>query len=87
VLPYLTDAAVGAAIENLAGMSRGFLYLEAITRRDYDTACDRGRTDPAMKLRPAPFYRRRLARHFQLVGGGLYYRKDGPLVFWELESS
>jgi hypothetical protein len=86
VLPYLPDRAVGAAINNLAAMTRGFLYLEAITRRDYDTSCDRAKTDPEMLLRPAEFYRRRLARHFQTLGGGLYYLKRGPLVFWELET-
>jgi hypothetical protein len=86
VLPYLADRAAAAAIENLAAMTRGFLYLEAITRRDYETACDKQRTDPTMRLRPASFYGRRLARHFQPVGGGLFYSKAGPLTFWELET-
>jgi hypothetical protein len=86
VLPYLPDRAVGQATANLAAMTRGFLYLEAVTQRDYATACDRARTDPDMRLRPATFYRRRLARHFRNLGGGLFYAKDGPLVFWELET-
>src|SRR5205814_312310 len=34
VLPYLDETGAEAAIENLAAMSRGFLYLEAITRDD-----------------------------------------------------
>ncbi len=87
VLPYLEDRQALAAIDILAAMTRGFLYVEAITRRDYETVCDKKKTDPAMRLRPASFYRRRLGRYFQPVGGGLFYRKDGPLVFWELESS
>ncbi len=86
VLPYLPDRAVSRAISNLAAMTRGFLYLEAITCRDYDTACDRRKTDPEMLLRPATFYRRRLAPHFLSLGGGLYYLRRGPLVFWELET-
>ena len=86
VLPYLEDRAALAAIDNHAAMTRGFLYLEAITRRDYETVCDQKRTDPGMRLRPATFYRKRLAKHFQPVGGGLYYVHEGPLVFWELES-
>ena len=86
VLPYLTDRGASAAIENLAAMSRGFLYVEAITRHDYETACDRKKTDAGMRLRSAAFYRTRLARHFQPLGGGLYYSKSGPLVFWELET-
>jgi hypothetical protein len=86
VLPYLSDDDAARALENLAAMSRGFLYIEAITRHDYDTACDRATTDPAMRLRTAAFYRTRLARHFRPLGGGLYYAKTGPLVFWELET-
>ncbi len=85
VLPYLADRGANAAMDNLAAMTRGFLYLEAITRRDYETVCDREKTDPEMRLRPAQFYRRRLRRHFQPLGGGLFYAKDGPLAFWELE--
>jgi hypothetical protein len=87
VLPYLSDRDAGAAIENLAAMARGFLYFEAITRYDYDTVCDQKKTDPAMRLRSATFYRRRLAKHFRPIGGGLYYVHAGPLVFWELETS
>jgi hypothetical protein len=86
VFPYLSDAQTSAAILNLAAMTRGFLYVEAITRHDYATACDRERTDPSMKLRDARFYRTRLARHFRPLGGGLYYAKKGPLAFWELET-
>ena len=86
VLPYLTAAQASAAIENLAAMTRGFLYLEAVTRRDYETSCDKAKTDPAMILRDAAFYRTRLARHLHPIGGGLYYAKTGPLVFWELET-
>jgi hypothetical protein len=86
VLPYLADRPALAAIDNLAAMTRGFLYLEAITRRDYDTVCDQEKTDPVMHLRPAAFYRRRLARHYRAIGGGLYYVREGPLGFWELES-
>ena len=81
VLPYLADRDAASALENLAAMSREYLYLEAITRRDYETVCDRAKTDPGMRLRPASFYRRRLAKHFQTLGGGLFYKRDGPRVF------
>jgi hypothetical protein len=86
VLPYLSDAGTSAAIENIAAMCRGFLYIEAITRHDYETACDKRKTDPGMRLRSAAFYRSRLERHFQPLGGGVYYVKSGPLVFWDLET-
>jgi len=85
VLPYLTDRQALAAMDNLAAMTRGFLYVEAVTRRDYETVADQAKTDDAMHLRDAAFYRRRLGRRLQPLGGGLFYSKDGPLVFWELE--
>jgi len=86
VLPYLSDRDASRAIATLAAMSRGFLYLEAITRKDGRLASDTSRTDPAMRLRTAAFYRTRLARHYQALGGGLFYAKAGPRVFWELET-
>jgi hypothetical protein len=85
VLQYLTDAEAAQAIENLGAMSRGFLYLEAITARDMREACDQVATDTAVHLRTAAWYRKRLEKHFDAVGCGLYYLKEGPLVFYELE--
>ena len=87
VLPYLESRAVGAAIENMATMCRGFLYLEAATSRDLREHCDQSRTDGAMRWRPLKFYRSRLAPHFLTVGAGLFYIREGPLVFYELESA
>jgi hypothetical protein len=86
VLPYLPDADASRAIENLYAMTGGFLYLEAVTQRDYRSACDRSRTDDQMIFRPAAFYRSRLRHKFIALGGGLYYRADGPLQFYELET-
>jgi predicted TPR repeat methyltransferase len=86
VLPYLDDAAAAAALENLAAMNRGFLYLEAITQRDLEDVCDRDLTDVAVHERPGSFYLSRLEKHYTRVGCGLFYKKDGPLVFYELES-
>jgi hypothetical protein len=87
VLPYLSDADASRAIANLHAMTRGFLYLEAVTRRDHLRVCDVSRTDPRMLFRPAAFYRTRLHRHFIALGGGVYYRRDGRLQFYELEMS
>jgi predicted TPR repeat methyltransferase len=85
VLPYLSDIEARRAIDNLGAMAKGFLYLEAITLRDLDTVCDRKLTDVAVHARPATFYRTRLAKHFVQLGCGLFYVKDGPLRFYELE--
>lgn len=85
VLPYLADAAAAAAIENIAAMSRGFLYVEAITKRDFEEICDQAKTDGDVHLRSAAWYRAHLGKHFVNVGCGLYYANRGPLRFYELE--
>ncbi|HEY2512224.1 MAG TPA: methyltransferase domain-containing protein [Polyangiaceae bacterium] len=85
VLPYLDDEGASRAIENLGAMARGFLYLEAITKRDFEEICDQKKTDGAVHLRRASFYRERLAKHFVNVGCGLYYSLKGSLQFYELE--
>jgi hypothetical protein len=85
VLPYLDDLACARAIRNMAAMCRGFLYLEAITARDLRDVVDRSRTDTSVRSRPASFYRKELARHFEPVGCGLFHVKGGDCVFYELE--
>ena len=87
VLPYLSDDDAAAAIENMAAMCRGFLYLEAITKRDLVDVVDRTLTDVSVKPRSARWYRSRLDAHFLPLGCGLHYLKSGPLVFYELERS
>jgi predicted TPR repeat methyltransferase len=85
VLPYLDDADAAAAIRNLARMCHGFLYLEAITARDWRTVCDRHATDSAMHLRSADWYRRRMAKHFLPLGFGLWMRRGRRNRLYELE--
>jgi predicted TPR repeat methyltransferase len=87
VLPYLDDDALTRAIDNLGAMTRGFLYLEAITARDLDTVCDLSVTDTTVHARKGSAYLSRLSRHFVKLGCGLFYVKNGPLQFYELESS
>lgn len=86
VLPYLQAKAADAAIKNLAAMCGGFLYLEAITADDLKDAIDTRRTDLRVHLRPASWYRRRLAPHFREVGGGLYAARSAQLPFFALEA-
>lgn len=85
VLPYLDAAQAESAIANLGSMARGFLYLEAITRRDIEEDCDASRTDVSVHRRLAGFYRKRLGEHFIPLGCGLYYTKSGSLRFYDLE--
>jgi hypothetical protein len=85
VLPYLDDAEAERAIDNMAAMCRGFLYLEAVTARDLRERCDPTHTDPTMHGRTAAWYRARLTSHFTALGCGLHYVRGGPLGFYELE--
>jgi trans-aconitate methyltransferase len=85
VLPYLDDAACARAVANMAAMCRGFLYVEAITARDLREVVDRTRTDVTVRARPATFYRRLFARHFERLGCGLHHVKGGDKVFYDLE--
>ena len=83
VLPYLSDADAARAIRNITAMTRGFLYLEAVTDRDLAVAdCA---TDFDMKGRPAEWYRSRLRKGFQQVGYGLWVRRTANAHLWELE--
>ncbi len=86
VLPYLDDAQAEKAIKNLAAMSRGFFYLEAITRHDLESVCDLKRTDARVHRRTGAWYRQRLAPHYRELGAGLFYARRGHLEFYELES-
>ena len=85
VIQYLGDADAGRAIDNLARLCRGALYLGVLTREDWDENCDPQRTDDQVHLRTARWYRRRLARHFVNAGGGVFLHRDAPVVTWSLE--
>jgi predicted TPR repeat methyltransferase len=86
VLQYLTDRDAAAAIANLARLSQAAVYVSALTREDWRHNCDRSRTDRAVHLRPAIWYRRRLQRGFRYLGFGVWLRKDVTAILWELES-
>jgi SAM-dependent methyltransferase len=86
VLQYLTASEAEAALENLGKLCRGALYLEALTREDWTDACDQQRTDGAVYLRPASFYRRRLRGAFRSCGGGIFVHERSGAVLYALES-
>lgn len=85
VLQYLASAQATSAIANLALLCRGVLYFGALTEEDWATNCDRDRTDGNAHLRPARWYRKRLAMGFANVGGGLFVSHRSPTVLYELE--
>lgn len=82
---YLPDGQAAAAIRNLARLSAGALYFSALTREDWEQNADRERTDSAVYKRPVRWYRERLRRDFLNLGGGLFLKRNTPIVLWELE--
>jgi trans-aconitate methyltransferase len=85
VLQYLDDRSAARAVANLAKLSHAALYISALTREDWRENCDRTRTDGAVHLRPGDWYRRRLRRHFNYLGFGVWLRKDVTAILWDLE--
>jgi hypothetical protein len=85
VLQYMRDREAGAAITNLARLSRGAFYFHAPTLEDWQRNADRSCSDSEVRLRSASWYRSRLARHFRHVGLGIYVRRGVGFVQWELE--
>ncbi len=86
VLQYLDRPSAQAALENLAKLCRGALYLEALTREDWEEACDQRRTDGQVYLRPASFYKKRLSPAFSSCGGGLFLHERSQAVRYALET-
>ena len=87
VLQYLDDYTAARAVANLARLTRGVLYLSALTARDWRDNCDRTRTDRDVHLRDADWYGRRLRRYFKPSGVGFWVRRGSPLTTWEMETS
>ena len=85
VLQYLERADCRRAIDNLATLTRGALYLEVLTERDWQENCDREATDGNVHLRSGAWYRGLLARHFVNYGGGMFLAHGSPATLFELE--
>ena len=87
VLQYLDDRTAARAIANLGRLTRGLLYISALTARDWRENCDRTRTDPDVHLREAAWYGQRLRRWFRPSGVGFWIRRGAPLTAWEMETA
>jgi hypothetical protein len=53
-------------------LTRGVLYLSALTARDWRENCDRTRTDRDVHLREVAWYGKRLRRWFRPSGAGFW---------------
>jgi SAM-dependent methyltransferase len=87
VLQYLDDRMAARAIANLGRLTRGVLYLSALTARDWLLNCDRTRTDRNVFLRDAAWYGARLRKLFRPAGAGFWIRRGAPLSTWEMETA
>jgi 2-polyprenyl-3-methyl-5-hydroxy-6-metoxy-1,4-benzoquinol methylase len=85
VLQYLPDPDVAPAVANIAAMSRGLVYIEVMTRQDLRETVDTARSDTDIYVRNGSYYRGILSKHLVSVGCGLWWAKDRPTPFFELE--
>ena len=84
VLSYLEDDDAAEAIKTLGELTRQALYFGTLTLEDREL-CDPVRTDTDVYLRSNRWYRRRLGRHFEPVGGGVWLRKPVQAFIWTLD--
>jgi SAM-dependent methyltransferase len=84
VMQYFDDRAAAQAIERLAQLCRGMLWLHVPTREDLVDNIDADFSDTNVHFRPAEWYRRHLRRHFHHLGFGLHMKKTGEPLMWEL---
>lgn len=85
VLQYLPDPDVAPAVANIAAMSRGLVFFEALTRADLRDRADTTRTDTDVFVRNGSYYRGLFAKHFVAIGAGLHWPRELELPFWELD--
>jgi 2-polyprenyl-3-methyl-5-hydroxy-6-metoxy-1,4-benzoquinol methylase len=86
VLPYLSAKQARAAMGNLAELCRGALYLEAVTKEDFEEGVvDEKRTDASMQRHSRAFYRRGLDPHFVAAGGGVFLARSANVPVYALE--
>lgn len=86
VLPYLNTQDLQLALRNLGRLSQGALYMEAVTREDYERdIIDETLTDPRLFRHRASLYRRGLSEGFGALGGGLWLSHQAKVPLFELE--
>ena len=85
LLQYLKAGDVQAGLKNMAGLCGGALYLELVTREDWEENCDQTSTDGAIHLRSAAWYRKEIRKYFINCGGGVFLPNDSPVTLYELE--
>ena len=85
VLQYPDDSDVRSAVANIAAATRHVLYLEVPTTSDYAHVVDVDATDMDVHHRSGDWYRDLLEPHFVQAGAGMWARRGGGVVLYELE--
>ena len=86
VLPYLGPEDLKRALANLGHLSCGALYIEAVSREDWDQGIlDEDLTDPRMFRHRSTLYRRGLTAGFTALGGGLWLSRQAEVPLFALE--
>ena len=87
VLPYLNPVDLKRALHNLGQLSHGALYLEAVSREDWEQdILDEDLTDPRLFRHRAALYRRGLDAGFTALGGGLWLSRQAEVPLFALET-
>lgn len=86
VLQYLDDRAATQAINNLARLCRGALYLHVPTSDDWRRVMDPSGTDVNVHVRAGSWYQQRLRKHFKHIGNGVLIKRDVEVVQWQLQA-
>nr|WP_028602032.1 class I SAM-dependent methyltransferase [Ottowia thiooxydans] len=88
VLPYLSPEDLKLALRNFGVLSKGALYIEAVSHEDWEReTLDETLTDPRLFRHRAQLYRRGLSQNFNELGGGVWLHRDAPVPLFELEAA
>ncbi|WP_298210917.1 class I SAM-dependent methyltransferase [Acidovorax sp.] len=88
VLPYLSPADLKTALHNLGHLCKGALYVEAVSREDYERdIIDEDLTDGRVFRHRADLYRRGLQQGAIELGGGVWLSRKADLPLFALEQS
>lgn len=86
VLPYLSPSDLKVALANLGRLSKGALYVEAVSREDYERdIIDEDLTDGRVFRHRAELYRRGLQEGALELGGGLWLSREAEVPLFALE--
>jgi predicted TPR repeat methyltransferase len=86
VLPYLSLPDLKAALHNLGRLSKGALYVEAVSREDYERdIIDEDLTDGRVFRHRAELYRRGLQEGALELGGGVWLSRRAEVPLFALE--